>query len=133
LAVFGGAVGRIHRIKPATGKSIPAKPAKSAESAALETSAAATEPTAAVEPATAVQPTTAVETATTAVETATTAVETATTAVETATTAVETFASPTGVGRMWLAERGNAQQSHGSGRQGPSNPRPGSVSARMFH
>jgi hypothetical protein len=79
------------------------KPAKSVESAAVETSAAAMEPT--------------------------TAVETSAAAVETATTAMETFASAMGVGRIWLAERGNAQQSHGSGRQGPSNPRPGSMSA----
>jgi len=59
----------------------------------------------------------------------TAAVETSTTAMETSATAMETLAPSMGVGRMWLAERGNAQQSHGSGRQGPSYPRPGSMPA----
>jgi len=66
---------------------------------------------------------------TAAVETSTTAMETSATAMETLAPSMETLAPSMGVGRMWLAERGNAQQSHGSGRQGPSYPRPGPMPA----
>jgi len=93
------------------------------KTAAIKSGTCGREP-AAVEPAGSA----ATEAAASAMEPAATAKTTAPAAVA-ATAAVETPAPFMGVGRMWLAERGNAQQSHGRGCQGLAHPEPGAMFA----
>jgi hypothetical protein len=57
------------------------------------------------------------------------AMEPAAAAMEPAAAAMETSAPLMGIGRMWLAERTNAQQSHGRGCQGLAHPEPGAMFA----
>jgi len=96
----------------------PAKTA-SAECAAMEAAAksAAMKAAAGVETSTS---TTAVETSATAVETAASAAAVGTSASSAVGTTATAAASAMSVGGIWLAERGNAQQSKGGGCQSPS-------------
>jgi hypothetical protein len=95
-----------------------AKAAKSVvKTAAIKSGSCGGEP-AAVEPA-----------GSAATETAAAAMKPAAAAKTTATAAVAAAAPFTGVGRMGLAERGNAQQSYGRGCQGLAHPEPGAMFA----
>ena len=97
------------RVEPAIVKSIPVEAGKSVvESAAVEAAKSVMEP-ATVEPAT-VEPAT---------------VETATVETSTVETSAPTPAMRPGVGEIWLAERGSAQESS-CGCQNPCHPGAGS-------